>query len=307
MKIFNPIKTEAMMEELRVAREFSEVQEVERIVDELNHTSNDVKKLVTKINPLAIHIPNWQRNCNMDAVNEIAENYDDLKFEAIKVIIVNEMGTNKIYVAEGQHRSVGTAKRGMKLIPVEVLKCTEREARDLFLQQGIIRKNPSLGDTWRASIANEDPRFTKVKAICDNYNFAIKYDDNHPTNPIGILSSVGDYTGGLKATEPRISLGVLKSTLKLLTELGWCASNSSKKATTTSMLRAIAMLYAHTPKNKIKRMENRLVEELGSVEAFETQVITKNWRFYFDVLADAINREDEIVDKFVVHNNTKTA
>lgn len=78
-----------------------------------------------------IHILDWQRNTDMAAVQEIAQNFNEDKFDPIKVYIKN----GKLVVVDGAHRIVAFVINRETKILVEILNCNEHEAILTFLSQ----------------------------------------------------------------------------------------------------------------------------------------------------------------------------
>lgn len=64
------------------------------------------KKKFILIDPTFIHIPKWQRDTDMAKVEEIKQNFEEDKYEAIKVYLDDD---GELYVADGAHRLVATS------------------------------------------------------------------------------------------------------------------------------------------------------------------------------------------------------
>lgn len=121
-----PRQTEEFVQAHSNAGESMEVKEVDCA---LKNSFSIASKRYILINPTFIHIPNWQRDTDMAKVQEIAQNFNEDKFDPVKVYIKN----GKLYVADGAHRIVAFVINGEIKMLVEVLNCSEYEAVLTFL------------------------------------------------------------------------------------------------------------------------------------------------------------------------------
>lgn len=176
------------------------------------------------LNPTYIHCPDWQRSTDMTRSMEIAEHYDENKFDPVKIYIKE----NKAYCADGMHRVIAAIIRNLNLsdsdkilILVEILDCTEYDARETFLYQEAGRKHMSVDDTYRAAIDNEDPIYLEFrKTFTKDFGIQISADKEKIENPVGEEISV---TRGLL----RMSHGkneTLREILDTMINLNWTGS-----------------------------------------------------------------------------------
>ena len=118
------------------------------------------------INPTYINIPDWQRDTDNAKTTEIAENFEDAKYDPVKVYLVN----GKLFVADGAHRIVAIIKINeqrpeddqLKIL-VEVLDCDEYEAARIFLGQKSGKKTMTVNDMYRAGIKANVPEYVHFK------------------------------------------------------------------------------------------------------------------------------------------------
>ena len=123
-----PKDTEKFIQEHATVSEMTELKEVSNAI---KNSFGIAKKRYILIDPTMIHIPDWQRNTDMAAVQEIAQNFNEDKFDPIKVYIKN----GKLVVADGAHRIVAFVINRETKILVEILNCNEHEAILTFLGQ----------------------------------------------------------------------------------------------------------------------------------------------------------------------------
>lgn len=123
---------------------------------------------------------------------EIAENYDDKKFDPIKVYLTDD---GKAIGADGVHRDVAMImlnakakdKYDRKKVIVEVLHCTEHEAVITFLTQQSGRKTMSVNDTYRAGIKANIAEYVVFKELFVRNNIQITAEYNKLESPIGVV------------------------------------------------------------------------------------------------------------------------
>lgn len=90
-----PHQTEEFIQAHSNAGESMEIKEVDCA---LKNSFSIASKRYILINPTFIHIPDWQRDTDMAKVQEIAQNFNEDKYDPTKVYIENR----KLYVA-GEH------------------------------------------------------------------------------------------------------------------------------------------------------------------------------------------------------------
>lgn len=245
-------------------------------------------KMTLVINPLYIHIPEWQRDVRIERALSIGNNYNSAKWETPKIICIN----GKFYCVDGQHRIYGTFKAGIECIVVEFLDITEKEAIDLFLNQTKERTSMTPSDYYKAAIAGEKPEYLKFRDICKKNNIRIKGDTTDTVkNPIGIFTSLSDGIG-LVNTNPEL----LDRILKLIGKLQWNGgeSISEGKAYSAKVIRVLKKLYAYYD-GREKELEKILLTNCKGAVYFRNNLYEKWQDSLFDFLADVCMENSDIV------------
>lgn len=244
-------------------------------------------KMTLVINPLYIHIPEWQRDVRIDRALQIGNSYNSAKWEMPKIIAIN----GKFYVVDGQHRIYGTFKNGIECIVVEYLDITEKEAIDLFLNQTKERTGMAPADYYKAAIAGEKPEYLKFREICKKNNIRIKGDTTTVKNPIGIFTSLSDGIGLVKSNPE-----LLDRILKLIGKLQWNGgeSISEGKAYSAKVIRVLKKLYAYYD-GRERELEKILLTSCKGAVYFRNNLYEKWQDSLFDFLADVCMKNSDVV------------
>lgn len=134
----------------------------------------------------ALNVPDWQRNTNITKATEIAEHYDENKYDPVKVYIYN----GKFYIADGAHRAVSFIIAGKKFILVEILEnVSEETALDTFLEQSLGRKKMTQNDMWRAAIEKGLPQYVELRNMAMRNNIQVLVDKEKIKNPVAVVSA----------------------------------------------------------------------------------------------------------------------
>lgn len=136
-----------------------EIKEVQNALK--NSFGIGLKKYIL-VSPKLLHIPVWQRNTDMAKATEIAENFNEDKFDPIKAYVTS---TGILEVADGAHRAIAFIIKEELKILVEVLNCTENEAVLTFLGQQSGRKTMTISDTYRAGIKANIEEYINFKQL----------------------------------------------------------------------------------------------------------------------------------------------
>ena len=229
------------------------------------------------IDPTLLHIPTWQRNTDMGKVAEIAENFNEDKFDPIKAYWNN----GKLEVADGAHRLIAFIVKGEVKILAEILDCDEQEAMFTFLGQQAARKAMTVSDMYRAGVKAKLPEYVAFKNFFTDYNIQISVEDEKIKNPIGkIAPSTMVLRRVVRDRE------TLDKTVKLIKRLEWCGS-TDKNAFTNRNFAVFKKLYA----NYGDAVEAKLIDKCSGVVFFESKVapIKSNAELY-DMLSAEINK-----------------
>lgn len=285
-----PMEVETMMNEARMLNNIIEVGErmiVSDKMEEARSKHDGREKAIISINPLLIHVPDWQRDLTISTAKKIGAEFSPYKWDLPKIMHKN----NKFYVVDGMHRIIGAYFGNMKLIQVEVLiGITEAEAVDLFLSQQDDRKNMTPVDTYSAALVAKKEEYVRLKAICDRNHVAVKGDRNPIENPIGVLTPISD---GVKMS--KFCPELLDKILKLIVNLQWNGGKSYRegKAFSAKVLRVFKKLYAYYSGRETD-MERVLLNNCKGSKYFNDNLSEKWQDSLFDFLSDVIEKNIDI-------------
>lgn len=267
-----PRQTEEFIQAHSNAGENIEIKEVDCA---LKNSFSIASKRYILINPAFVHVPDWQRDTDMAKVQEIAQYFNEDKYDPAKVYIKER----KLYVADGVHRIVAFVINGEIKMLVEVLGCSEYEAILTFLGQGTGRKSMSVADTYRAGVKANIREYIEFKNLFESYNIQIVTDYNKLENPIG---KVAPSSTLLRMTKNNTD--ILELTIKTIKALNW--TGSEKSAFTLRMFQIFKKLFANYEKNTV--IEG-LLENCKGASYFENKIapVKSNAEMY-DILAKAI-------------------
>lgn len=285
-----PMEVETMMNEARMLNNIIEVGErmiVSDKMEEARSKHDGREKAIISINPLLIHVPDWQRDLTVNTAKKIGSEFSPYKWDLPKIMHKN----NKFYVVDGMHRVIGAYFGNMKLIQVEVLiGITEAEAVDLFLSQQDDRKNMTPVDTYSAALVAKKEEYIRLKAICDRNHVAVKGDRNPVENPIGVLTPISD---GVKMS--KFCPDLLDRILKLIVKLQWNGGKTYRegKAFSAKVLRVFRKLYAYYSGRETD-MERVLLNNCKGSKYFNDNLLEKWQDSLFDFLSGVIERNIDI-------------
>lgn len=285
-----PMEVETMMNEARMLNNIIEVGErmiVSDKMEEARSKHDGREKAIISINPLLIHVPNWQRELRVSIAKKIGSEFSSYKWDLPKIMYKND----KFYVVDGMHRIIGAYFGNMKLIQVEVLiGITEAEAVDLFLSQQNDRKRMTFVDTYSAALVLRKNEYVVLKSICDRNHVAIKGDREPVENPIGVLTSLSD---GVKMA--KLCPDLLDRILKLVVNLQWNGGKTYRngKAFSAKVLRVFKKLYAYYAGRETD-MERVLLNNCKGSKYFNDNLSEKWQDSLFDFLSEVIERNIDI-------------
>ena len=178
------------------------------------------------IDPTLIHVPEWQRDTDMAKAMEIGENFDDAKYDPVKVYI---RADGLLDCSDGLHRVVGVSMRNeahkeeehMEIV-VEVLSCTEQEATLVFLGQTAGRKPMTANDMYRAGLKANIKDYVDMRTVFLANRIQITADSLQVGNAIG---TVRPSTTLLRMV--RSDRAMLYRSINLIKTLEWCGSEKN--------------------------------------------------------------------------------
>lgn len=280
-------EAEMEMQKLRNTEGFTgkmETDYISRMIKDAKRNSMIGDKLQLVVDPMYIHIPEWQRRLKLARAYAIGNGYNKYKWDVPKVLFYK----GKLWVIDGQHRIYGAFKARMDSVVVEIMECSLEEAIDLFINQSQDRAKMQPMDIYKAAIAGGKTDYVKLQEICHKNNVAVKGDDE-TENAVGTLTSISD---GVKLSKTKPEL--LDSMLGLLGELGWngYADSYNGKAYTAKIIRALKRLYAYC-EGRTDEMEQALVSRCKGTEFFVNNIMDKTQAQIFDYLLDIVKYEME--------------
>lgn len=274
-----------------------EINYVSRMIKDAKRNSMVGDKLQLVVDPMYIHIPEWQRRLKLARAFAIGNDYNKYKWDVPKVLFYE----GKLYVVDGQHRIFGAFKGGKDAVVVEIMECSLEEAIDLFINQSKDRSKMQPMDIYHAAIAGNKADYVQLKTICYRHNVAIKGDETND-NTVGTLTSISD---GIVLV--RNNPDLLESMLALLGKLEWngYADSYNGKAYTAKIIRALKTLYAYC-EGKTKEMEAALLNRCMGTEFFVENVMDKTQAQIFDYLSNIVRYEMENPFKQTPKKTTKS-
>lgn len=283
------IEAEQEMQKVRIEEEItgkSETQFIRSMIKGAKANSMIGDKLQLVIDPLYIHIPEWQRRLKLSRACAIGNNYNKYKWDVPKVLLNTD---GRLYVIDGQHRIFGAFKAGREEVVVEIMECGMEEAIDLFINQSKDRTNMRPMDVYKAAIAAGKEDYLMLRDICHRHNVAIIGEDTDK-NTIGMLTSISDGIGII-----HISPDLLDAMLTLLDRLQWNGyENGYKgKAYSAKILRSLKKLYAYYTENE-KKMEDILIRNCRGTEFFVENLCGYPQEQVFDLLSKIVSDQMEI-------------
>lgn len=281
-------EAEKEMQEAREEKKFVGENEkllIENLVKTAKNNSRIGDKLLMVIDPMEIHIPEWQRRIKLERAYSIGNNYNSYKWDEPKVLLYKGI----LLCIDGQHRIYGAFKAKKDAVVVEVMECSLEEAIDLFLSQSSDRAKMQPMDIYHAALAAKKPEYVALHDICKKHNVAIKGDDE-TENVVGTFSSISDGINWIKGGKAEL----LDSMLGLLGKLEWngYADTYNGKAYTAKIIRALKSLYAYC-EGRTDEMEEAMINRYKGTEFFVDNIMTKTQAQIFDYLSEIVRYEME--------------
>lgn len=281
-------EAEKEMQEAREEKKFVGENEkllIENLVKTAKNNSRIGDKLLMVIDPMEIHIPEWQRRIKLERAYSIGNNYNSYKWDEPKVLLYKGI----LLCIDGQHRIYGAFKAKKDAVVVEVMECSLEEAIDLFLSQSSDRAKMQPMDIYHAALAAKKPEYVALHDICKKHNVAIKGDDE-TENVVGTFSSISDGINWIKGGKAEL----LDSMLGLLGKLEWngYADTYNGKAYTAKIIRALKSLYAYC-EGRTDKMEEAMINRCKGTEFFVDNIMTKTQAQIFDYLSEIVRYEME--------------
>lgn len=281
-------EAEKEMQEFREEKKFVGENEkllIENMIKTAKNNSRIGDKLLMVIDPMEIHIPEWQRRIKLERAYSIGNNYNSYKWDEPKVLLYKGI----LLCIDGQHRIYGAFKAKKDAVVVEVMECSLEEAIDLFLSQSSDRAKMQPMDIYHAALAAKKPEYVALHDICKKHNVAIKGDDE-TENVVGTFSSISDGINWIKGGKAEL----LDSMLGLLGKLEWngYADTYNGKAYTAKIIRALKSLSAYC-EGRTDEMEEAMINRCKGTEFFVDNIMTKTQAQIFDYLSEIVRYEME--------------
>lgn len=264
-----PSETEKYIENFRTV---SQEEETKEVINAIKNSFGIGSKRYILIDPKYIHIPEWQRDTDMAKATEIAKNFDDNKYDPVKVYASN----GKLIVADGAHRIIAFIINGELKILVEILTCDEHDAILTFLDQESGRKPMSVNDTYRAGIKANIKEYVQFKELFESYNIQITADEHKIENPIGEIRPSRSILRMVKSDRE-----TLVKTIELIKKLDWCGSE--KNPFVLRNFKVIKRLYATFGENLTEK----------------TLMEFNKGAFYYEYAINPIKNDAALFDKLV--------
>lgn len=210
------------------------------------------------IDPALLHVPAWQRDTDMAKVTEIAENFNEDKFDPIKAYIDDN---GKLVLADGAHRALAFLKRGERKILVELLNSKEHEAILTFLTQQSGRKTMTVADTYRAGVKANIEDYLRFKEIFESYGIQITAEEAKQKDAIGTVRPSGTMLRLCKSQPD-----MLKKVLDLLIKLEW--NGSEANVFTLRNIQVTKKLLLNVP-----NAEDKLLRRCKGATFYESKVL----------------------------------
>lgn len=238
------------------------------------------------IEPTFVHVPEWQRDTDMAKAIEIAENFNEDKFDPIKAYVTPN---GMLDIADGLHRIVALIMYNEKMEKqnkkedklkalVEILNCDEYDAALTFLGQQSGRKTMTVSDTYRAGIKANVKEYIEFKNVFEDENIQITAEKKRLSNPVGKITP--------SATALRLvnrDREMLIKSIHLIKELEWCGSE--KNAFTLRNFSTIKKLYA----NYGDEVKAKLLANCKGAVFYESKVVpVKSNAELYDILSAEI-------------------
>lgn len=280
-------EAEKEMQEARKSDGFTgkmETDYIARMIKDAKRNSMVGDKLQLVVNPIYIHIPEWQRRLKLAKAYTIGNSYNRYKWDVPKVLFYK----GKLWVIDGQHRIYGAFKASMDSVVIEIMECSLEEAIDLFINQTKDRSGMQPMDIYKAAIAGHKADYIALQETCHKHNVAVKGDEDI-SNVVGTLTSISDGISLIR-TNPEL----FNSMLSLLGKLEWngYADSYNGKAYTAKIIRALKMVYAYFD-GRTEEMEEALLEHCKGTEFFVENIIDKTQAQIFDYLSGIVRYEME--------------
>lgn len=266
-------------------RDFDAETETSEVSNALRYPLTVGNKKYITINPLFVHIPDWQRSTDMVKAKEIEENFNESKFDPIKVFLID----GKLYVADGAHRLAAfimknnLLRKAEKLkILVEIIDCkTMCEAVLVFLGQQSGRKGMSTNDMYRAGVEANVEEYLNFKEIFDENNIQITAETERKENPIGRIRPSRELLRMSKSKQ-----AALRRAISMIIELNWCGSTEKNAFNTRNIKVLLRMegIHGDATMDLLKRHCN-------GAAYYESKVFPiKSQAQLFDVLESEISK-----------------
>lgn len=289
-----PQEVEMELSRARMEREIDEKHErifvKEKVQDACNDCKSDEDKITLKIDPVYIHIPEWQRKCEIARAKSIGDGFIKHKWDLPKVIYWN----GRLWCVDGMHRIYGSFLAKFDRITVDLITdITMKEAISIFLDQTTDRKKMTLVDMWGAALEAEVPEYVELKRICDENKVCVFGTEFDEDRHFGTFTSLRD---GLKMAQTNPEL--LNDILAITTKLKW---NGDKftigKAYGARAFRSLRKLFTYFSGNRVE-LERVLLENCSGASFWNENLESRTQAQMFDLLSNIIYKNMNLVVDF---------
>lgn len=241
-------------------------------------------KVFMVINPLYVHIPDWQRDLDTSNSVTISTGYVEEKWDIPKVFW--NVKTQRLEVADGSHRIFGAQIGKFKDVLVYLMEISEEEAIRLFIAQSDDRRKMHPTDFYIPGLKLKTPKYVTLRDICHARHIKVTKKDD-------VIDSVGTihgFKGCVDMAEHNPKL--LENVLDTIIKMRWIGS--SKEAFMAVNIRAIKKILSENA-NDISEIQKVLIANCSGAKYYEDNIsVLKTEAQVYDWLATEINRHSEL-------------
>ena len=206
-------EAEKEMQEARKADGFTGKMEtgyISRMIKDAKRNSMVGDKLQLVVDPMYIHIPEWQRRLKLARAYAIGNTYNKYKWDVPKVLFLK----GKLYVIDGQHRLFAARKLFGEdyLMECKVIHgLSQMEESNLFVKLNSSSKPLQYADKAKGLYYGNDETTVNIYNICKNHGVELGIEDDKRASMDGRITAVKALTDtynkiGAKQTDRLVKL-----------------------------------------------------------------------------------------------------